>query len=580
MLFTERVGMGKACAFLSGLFFLMVILVGCSGGDGTSSSAALKVASAPALVANPSGRVPLAAAIDFQAAEGLDVKLVVSDGDDRREIVNSKTFQRNGSSYRIPVVGLRADKLHQITLELKDPASGEATAYKFEHQTPPLPDNQLNFPPIIVDVAEPSKMEPGVTFMSIRRRYPERGHWLTEKQLNFTVGWGRIVAVNEVGEVIWYFESESRISGIDRLYNGNLLMHRANFSTLEVDVLGNIVNHYYAGDRKIGPPKNNPDAIAIKGLQTLHHQPHELPDGNFLAFSAYGVELENYPTSELDPNAPLATQMVMADKVVIFSPEGETLWEWDTMTELDPYRIGYDTFWSYWWTRGFDQHADWSHGNGLSYNKADDSILVSLRNQLAVLKIDRKTKQIKWILGRHDDWSEELQKKLLKPVGEPFMWFGYQHNPRYTDKGTVIMFDNRSNGARLPFEPRPPFQDNFSRAVEYEINEDDMTVRQIWTTGDEQGEDPCFSNAMSEAWRLPITDNRLVFHAYCLPLWPELTEDIMDHTKRAADDLPFPGGPVLEFKGDELVFKLRVKDPDDLIQWEVYGGFRSSSFYK
>ena len=25
--------------------------------------------------------------------------------------------------------------------------------------------------------------------------------------------------------------------------------------------------------------------------------------------------------------------------------------------------------------------------------------------------------------------------KLLTPVGEEFMWFGYQHNPRYTPTG-------------------------------------------------------------------------------------------------------------------------------------------------
>ena len=401
---------------------------------------------------------------------------------------------------------------------------------------------------------------------------------MTPKQLKFSMGWGMLVALDSAGEVVWYYESDSRTAGIDRLANGNIVMHRADFSTVEIDLLGNIISQYYAENRPKGPPEN-PNAIPIKGQQTLHHQPHQLPDGNFLAFSANGYMIENYPTSELDPNAPRKDQMVMADTIVIFDPDGKQLWSWDTIDYLDPFRIGYDTFWSYWWTRGFDQHVDWTHGNGLSYNHADDSILISLRNQLAILKVDRATKELKWILGRHENWPENLQDKLLNPIGDDFLWFGYQHNPRYTPDGTVILFDNRANGARIPFEPRPPWEDNFSRAVEYEIDEENMTVRQVWSTGDSQGDDPCFTNAMSEAWKLPATGNRLVIHAYCLPLIAGLTEDIMDPTKRAGDDLPFAGGPVLEFAGDEIVFEARVQDPDDLIQWEVYGGFRTPGLY-
>ena len=268
----------------------------------------------------------------------------------------------------------------------------------------------------------------------------------------------------------------------------------------------------------------------------------------------------------------------MADSVVIFTPEGEQIWSWDTMDYLDPYRIGYDTFWSYWWTRGFPGHVDWSHGNGLSYNAADDSILVSLRNMSAILKIDRKTKEIVWILGRHDGWKGELKDKLLTPIGD-LMWPGYQHNPRHTPKGSVILFDNRAHAGRMPFEERPPYPDNFSRAVEFEVDDEAMTVRQVWTTGDEQGDDPCFSYAMSDAWRLPITDNRLVISAFCSPLLPGLTQDIMDSTKRAGDDLPF-GGRIVEYAGDEVVFRADVRDPDELLQWEVYGGFRSPGIYE
>ena len=127
------------------------------------------------------------------------------------------------------------------------------------------------------------------------------------------------------------------------------------------------------------------------------------------------------------------------------------------------------------------------------------------------------------------------------------VWLSAQ-STLYAD-GNVIVFDNRANGARIPFEPRLNYTDNFSRAVEYKINEENMTVEQVWTTGDTQGDDPCFSMAMSEAWKLPKTGNHLVFHSFCLPLKEGLTEDMMDETKRAGVDLPFGGGPILEFDG-------------------------------
>ena len=189
--------------------------------------------------------------------------------------------------------------------------------------------------------------------------------------------------------------------------------------------------------------------------------------------------------------------MVMADTVVQFNAEGERVWSWNTMDYLDTSRIGRDTFWSYWWT-GIRDHMDWTHANGLSYDASDDSVLVSLRQQSAILKVDRETGDVKWILGNHRGWPERLQDKLLEPIGH-VMWPAYQHNPRMTHAGTVITFDNRAYSGAMAFEDYPSLEKNFSRAVEFEVDEEKMTVRQVWSSGDEQGDDPCFTTAMSDA---------------------------------------------------------------------------------
>ena len=547
--------------------------VGLFGYAGLLSAAGI-FQSEPSIQQNPNPRVPLAAILRFETKGPVATTVSLNDGDRQWDIGFGAEMD---PSQGLPILGMRPDRVHRLRVTITDAAGNSSTSDSLLHRTPPLPVNPREFPPIDVKIADSKRMEPGVTFLSVRRRALGRPHWMTEKQYRFSTRWGMIVALDAEGEVVWYYKSDFRTSGIDRLHNGNILLHRSDSSTLEIDLLGNVVRQFYADGRPYAPPEN-PQAIAIKGMQTLHHQPHELPNGNFLAFSANGYLIEDYPTSETDPDAPRADQMVMADTVVELTPGGKIVWSWNSMDYLDPYRIGYDTFWSYWWVRGFDQHLDWTHGNGLSYDESDDSVLVSFRNQSAIVKIDRKSKEIKWILGRHDDWPVELQDKLLTPVGQ-LMWPGYQHNPRMTHAGTVILFDNRAHGGARPFEDVAPLETMFSRAVEYDVDEQNMTVRQVWTSGDIQGSDPCFSYAMSDAWRLPKTDNRLVISAFCTPLLEGVTQDIMDHTRRAVDELPY-GGRVVEYSGEDEVFRVEIWDEHDLLQWEIYGGFRSRDMYQ
>jgi len=526
---------------------------------------------------NPSGRVPLAAAIEFTGPEGLAVELQISDGESLRTATGGAQWMIDEGRYQVPVLGMRPSQDYRIGITLRE-GSRVLQTREFQYRTPDAPANPLAFPPLDVRTIDAQRMEPGVTFVSVRRRALGRPQWLTPKQHAFSTQWGMLLAFDDQARVVWWYESDARTAGIEYLSNGHILMHRADFSAVEIDLLGFVRTQYYAEKRPQGKP-DNPEAIAIKGHQTLHHQPHQMPNGDFLSFTANAYLVEDYYSSETDPSAPRKDQMVMADTVIQFSPTGDQVWTWNTMDYLDPFRIGYDTFWAYWWVRGFDQHVDWTHANGVSYDARDDSVLISLRNQSAVVKIDRQSKDIKWILGRHDNWPEHLQSKLLTPVGD-LTWPAYQHNPRITHAGTVILFDNHAHGGALPFEERPPASEGFSRGVEYAVDEDAMTVRQIWASDDGLSADPCYTNAMSDAWRLPQTDNRFVIHAFCLPRDPKMTEDSMDETRRAPGDFPY-GGRILEFAGDdnELVLRIDVVDPNELIQWEVYGGFRTEGLY-
>jgi hypothetical protein len=180
---------------------------------------------------------------------------------------------------------------------------------------------------------------------------------------------------------------------------------------------------------------------------------------------------------------------------------------------LDPFRIGYETFGNYWTRRGFPDTVDWSHANGLLYNKSDDSLLISMRYQSAVVKIDRTSQKIRWILGEPDGWPTALQDKLLKPEGE-MRWLYHQHAPNSTPHGTLLLFDNGNYRAR-PFKPPVPPYQTYTRAVEYAIDEKNMTVREIWTS-EESGKDSVVSFAMGNVNWLPKTSNILVGYGLVL----------------------------------------------------------------
>ena len=191
---------------------------------------------------------------------------------------------------------------------------------------------------------------------------------------------------------------------------------------------------------------------------------------------------------------------------------GKIVWEWKAFDHMDPFRIGYETFRNYWVRRGFPNTLDWSHANNLLYDAADDSLIVNFRYQAAAIKIDRKTKQIKWIFGEPSGWGK-LADKLLKPVGK-IQWPYHQHSPTPTPRGTLLVFDNGNYQAR-PFTPAKPPKETYTRAVEYRIDEENMTVEEIWAS-EGPGPDSVVTFAMGDVEWLPQTQNVLAAYGFTM----------------------------------------------------------------
>lgn len=222
------------------------------------------------------------------------------------------------------------------------------------------------------------------------------------------------------------------------------------------------------------------------GLPGLHHDVIELDNGNFLTLS-YTFRDIDYPD--------IGTAHVAGDLLVELTPDGEIVWEWDSFDHLDPQRRPF----------GFDEVIldpatlenayDWTHGNGIIYDAASDTVLFSARHQDWLVQIDRASGDVLWRFGAEGDFT------LTQGT-----WQYHQHSPQWQEDGTLLLYDNGFGNPGVP----SPMQT--SRAVRYAIDTNTMEVTQQW-----ENSEGSLSIIAGDADRLPdgsilVTDSAIDLH--------------------------------------------------------------------
>ena len=447
----------------------------------------------PMIYANPVERCPLIAIIEIEASQPVVPTLEISDGLHHWQQPWPVSPARK---HRIAALGLRPDREHLIRVRLQAEDQRAELGPLLTFRTPPLP---ANFPPLVTVHSRPQRMEPGLTLFSVNV-------WRNSVSM---LDYGYLIALDNQGEVVWYCDTQDRVADIQILDNGHLLYLHGNYRyAYEIDILGRDIRRWY-GERLTEPPDSR--AIGLD-VDTLHHEVFELPNKNFMTLATELVDFEEFPTSELDPTAPWKPAHVVCDRIVEFQPDnGQIVNELDLLDVLDPKRFGYmalSGFWKDKYNARIDSPSrDWSHANALKYVADENAVIVSLRHLDCVIKIDWETKQILWILGDPEGWGAAWQDRLLKPVGD-LQWPYHQHSPQLTPHGTLLMFDNGNYRAR-PYHTATLAVDNHSRVVEFEIDEQAMTVKQVFEFDGVMGE-RFYSPFYGEADWLPQTENLLV----------------------------------------------------------------------
>jgi hypothetical protein len=197
-------------------------------------------------------------------------------------------------------------------------------------------------------------------------------------------------------------------------------------------------------------------------------------------------------------------------------------------------------------------------------------VVVSMRHQDAVAKFDASG-ALMWILGDPAGWDASFLPSLLRPVGA-LEWPYHQHAPEMGDDGVLLLFDNHNRG-HTPYTDEPD-QDPRSRVVAFRVDEDRMTVEQVWqfsdtTTG------PIYSGSLGDADRLPRTGNVLAVYGHVTEEagvengalgWGELTARIIEI------DRDRPAVPPLDLR----LFSDALEEPSG---WKLYRAEHIPSLY-
>ena len=402
----------------------------------------------PYIIIDPYDINPLAALVMFEIEQNANIEVTII-GDDES---TTFTYEKNVKTGRaeIPIIGLYADRSNVILLKVKfeDNTSELST---FEIKTEALPQDFQIFH--LVE-SKPEKMEEGITLFITQ--YP-----------------GYVALVDQLAQVRGFFIEKWVGDPTIMLANGNILATRA-FDPgpiREMNWLGKIFKEYEVP-------------------RFIHHSLYEMPNGNILAVS-YDFKLPLTDTRQ--------------DQVAIIERNtGEIIKVYD-FKEILGFISDFDS----------PNPLNWLHINAVLYDEPNNAIIVSGRERSAIVSIDADTSEINWILSQYY-WAndyEHLRPYILNPVGVNFEWFYSQHYPTILPSSIgnsvdLLLFDN-GRGRKKSNDEQILAENNYSRAVQYHINTNDMTVRQSWQYGKERGTE-LYSHYLSAVQYLKKTNNRLI----------------------------------------------------------------------
>jgi hypothetical protein len=288
---------------------------------------------------------------------------------------------------------------------------------------------------------------------------------------NFPKTFPAPLATDLTGRVVWYYDLSQ--SGFTNTYVGDSLVPGGTVLVLggdryarrsgaqdvlrEIDLAGNVVRetNIDAVNAQLAAPGYNP-------LLGFTHDVQRLPNGRtaVIGITERTVTINGRPINYagmtivvLDENFQVAWAWDAFDHLDV--NRGPTLGETVNSGDSDPVDLALPKL----------PAVDWLHLNAVSWSPADGNLVLSIRHQDWVIKIDYRNGagdgHIVWRLGKDGDFTISST--------DPDPWFSHQHNAHYIDNSTFILFDNGDTR-----RARHPTAD--SRGQVWRIDEQTMTA--------------------------------------------------------------------------------------------------------
>jgi arylsulfate sulfotransferase len=348
-----------------------------------------------------------------------------------------------GTSTGVLVAGMRANTTYHMKATLQLASGQQVIDADHTFTTGNLPADLI--PSITVPQAAGAAAAPGVALLDL----------FVQPQNQLVA-----LATDLTGNVIWYYQMNpgELPFPIKPLPNGHMLVvtYQATNEIREIDLAGNVIYRLSAMDLNAG-------LVAIGTpfqAQTIHHDTLKLPNGHF-------ITLVNYTQTVTGESG---TTAVLGDAIVDWDPQAQMpAWTWSTFDHLSLAHAPYGM-------------ADWTHANAIVYSPDDGNLIMSMRNQNWVIKINYQDGagdgRILWTLGLGGDFT--------LPSGQaPIDWNYGQHYPTVVSPNSAgvfqLMFFDNGNGRLVDANNdvcgAPGFVACYSSVPIFELNESAKTAQ-------------------------------------------------------------------------------------------------------
>jgi hypothetical protein len=259
-------------------------------------------------------------------------------------------------------------------------------------------------------------------------RAPTRSTDLTQDLIfhdgiNSPPGVVNTLATDLMGHIVWYYDpvanafpsyATSLVPGGTVLLLGGKQDGVGGANTLrEVDLAGDTL-------RETNTDAVNAELAALgqHAITDFTHDAQRLPNGDtaVLALTPRTIDVKGKPTSYL------------GDMVLVLDQNFQVAWVWDPFTWLNVHRLP---------TLG-EGPGDWMHANSIAWSPEDGNLVMSLRSQDWVIKIDYANGtgdgHVIWRLGTGGNFKINST--------DPSPWFTHQHDVRYINNTTLVLFDD------------------------------------------------------------------------------------------------------------------------------------------